>query len=588
MTELREFQLAAVERIVDRLTDSTGSRRFLLADEVGLGKTIVAKGVIDKLRHLNPRRGFTIVYICSNTEIASQNQDKLCSGTDCAVPGRLTLLALQSVDIAGRKERGQIQVFAFTPGTSLQVQRGTGIARERRLLLYLLFRIWRKRINGRKWREFFRCSAGEETWQYESRFRKLSEDFSRKIDGDLQNRLKKQWGSQKVRLFDLETGAKDTKIRLLSDCIDTCVEEFAARTGKIQFIRKNRNLIIGELRKGLARVSLDFLNPQLTILDEFQRFSDILAESDDEKSIVGKLFSQGSGAILILSATPYKMYTLAHENEDHHRDFIKTLAFLRHVPEDGAVLGSIQKDLRAFRDRLKLGEWALADDHELFRLRGRIEDSLKEVMCRTERNWYLEGAAKGVAEDSEKGVSPQKSELVEYCHLRQFLLGQKVGDWNITDFWKSSPSVLSFMDSQYGLTKRVRRDRLSLPAAVLRPSAQLHKLANENAKFRLLFPKVFGDETSEDRTGWKYLWVRPTYTYYQDSFYRDYEPTKYLDLLTLALRAQGDFCSDKPRSSKTNRSRPAKTPIDSVAVPEKGFLLLVRRLLSIPCACKMC
>ena len=44
MADLREFQLAAVERIVDKLIDRKGSRRFLLADEVGLGKTLVAKG----------------------------------------------------------------------------------------------------------------------------------------------------------------------------------------------------------------------------------------------------------------------------------------------------------------------------------------------------------------------------------------------------------------------------------------------------------------------------------------------------------------------------------------------------------------
>ena len=36
MAELQEFQLAAVERIVGRLTDASGSRRFLLADEGGL------------------------------------------------------------------------------------------------------------------------------------------------------------------------------------------------------------------------------------------------------------------------------------------------------------------------------------------------------------------------------------------------------------------------------------------------------------------------------------------------------------------------------------------------------------------------
>jgi hypothetical protein len=58
-------------------------------------------------------------------------------------------------------------------------------------------------------------------------------------------------------------------------------------------------------------------------------------------------------------------------------------------------------------------------------------------MCRTERNWYLEDAAKGVAEIAAAGVLPEKAELVEYVHLRRFLLGHKVGDWNITDFWKS-------------------------------------------------------------------------------------------------------------------------------------------------------
>jgi len=47
--KLAEFQRAAVETICERLMDSCGSRRFLLADEVGLGKTVVARGVIEEL-----------------------------------------------------------------------------------------------------------------------------------------------------------------------------------------------------------------------------------------------------------------------------------------------------------------------------------------------------------------------------------------------------------------------------------------------------------------------------------------------------------------------------------------------------------
>lgn len=530
MAELREFQLAAVERIVSRLTDSSGSRRFLLANEVGLGKTLVAKGVIEKLRRrLGTNGGFTTVYICSNSEIADQNRGKLCDEKDSAVPGRLTLLALQSQQIGQHRKDGQLQVFAFTPGTSLQVEHGTGIARERRLLLYLLFRVWRKRVNRRRWREFLRCSAGEDRWLKETRFRQLKEEFFRSVAVDLQSRLKDQWESQQVRLLNPETGVEELKSRRLPDCIDACVESLAGDEHKRDFSRKNRNRIIGELRKGLARVSLEFLEPQLIILDEFQRFSDILEESRDEKSIVGKLFNKRSGAILILSATPYKMYTLAHENEDHQQNFLKTLAFLRNERVDSSGLSAIQQNLRAFRDRLALGEWAKGDDTELFALRGRIEDRLKEVMCRTERNRYLDDAAKGVAEVTAAGVLPQKSELVEYVHLRQFLLGHKVGDWNITDFWKSSPSVLSFMDGQYGLTNRLRRDHLSLPPTVLRPNAELPHLAMDNAKFRLLFEKVFGKAKVKDIAGsWKYLWARPTYTYYKDTFYVDFEPTKYL------------------------------------------------------------
>lgn len=526
MAELREFQNAAVEKIVSRLTDRQGSRRFLLADEVGLGKTLVAKGVIDGLRSRSGRRGFTIVYICSNAEIADQNRDKLCENRDSAVPGRLTLLSLQSQEIVKRRDDGRLQVFAFTPGTSLQVENGTGIARERRLLLYLLLRIWRKRVNRTKWREFLRCSAGEERWFRDTRFRCLKDEFFRRIAGDLQARLKVQWDSQQVQLLDLETGKEESKPRWLSVCIDQCVDQFAKT--RTDAARKNRDRIVGELRKGLARVALEFLEPQLVILDEFQRFSDILIESRDSQSIVGKLFARGSSAILILSATPYKMYTLAHENEDHHQDFVKTLAFLRNEAVEGPSVAAIQADLRAFRERLTCGEWATAGDPELFALRERIEGQLKEVMCRTERNWYLDDAAKGVAEVEPQGVLPAKAELVEYVHLRHFLLRHKVGDWNITDFWKSSPSVLSFMDSQYGLTSRLRRERMALPEPVLRPTVDLPDLATDNAKVRQLFDKVFACAEGGDGHAWKYLWLRPTYTYYQDTFYTGPEPTKFL------------------------------------------------------------
>ena len=45
---LKPFQRATVEHAFERLYSPTGSGRFLVADEVGLGKTMVAKGIIAK------------------------------------------------------------------------------------------------------------------------------------------------------------------------------------------------------------------------------------------------------------------------------------------------------------------------------------------------------------------------------------------------------------------------------------------------------------------------------------------------------------------------------------------------------------
>jgi Type III restriction enzyme, res subunit len=106
--KLAQFQEAAVRHIVNRIRDGNGSRRMLLADEVGLGKTIVAQGVIQALLK-GRRRPLTVIYLCSNAEIAEQNRTKL--DPDAAKPiGRVTELALaphsSGSDLAGHIAQG--------------------------------------------------------------------------------------------------------------------------------------------------------------------------------------------------------------------------------------------------------------------------------------------------------------------------------------------------------------------------------------------------------------------------------------------------------------------------------------------------
>ena len=81
-TPLSDFQMATAQHAFRRLyRDRDSTRRFLVADETGLGKTHVAKEVIalavEHLQRVDHVNRIDIVYVCSNAEIAAQNIRKL-------------------------------------------------------------------------------------------------------------------------------------------------------------------------------------------------------------------------------------------------------------------------------------------------------------------------------------------------------------------------------------------------------------------------------------------------------------------------------------------------------------------------------
>lgn len=78
LSELKGFQRDAVDHVIDMLYDAPDAgRRFLVADETGLGKSVVARGVIaraiEKLELDETVNRIDIVYICSNADLAQQN-----------------------------------------------------------------------------------------------------------------------------------------------------------------------------------------------------------------------------------------------------------------------------------------------------------------------------------------------------------------------------------------------------------------------------------------------------------------------------------------------------------------------------------
>jgi len=120
---LKDFQSRTVEHVFQRMfLDASPARRFLVADEVGLGKTLVARGLIAKtveyLQQQTDRR-INIVYVCSSLEIADQNISRLnvTGEREFARTTRLTLLPLEVKNL----EENPINFISFTPGTTLDM-----------------------------------------------------------------------------------------------------------------------------------------------------------------------------------------------------------------------------------------------------------------------------------------------------------------------------------------------------------------------------------------------------------------------------------------------------------------------------------
>lgn len=113
---LKDFQKKTVNYIFSRLySDETSTNRFLLADEVGLGKTLEAKGVIAKAIDYMWKdiERIDIIYVCANSDIARQNINRLniTGEREFAFATRMTLLPLEIHDL----KKNKLNFVSFTP-----------------------------------------------------------------------------------------------------------------------------------------------------------------------------------------------------------------------------------------------------------------------------------------------------------------------------------------------------------------------------------------------------------------------------------------------------------------------------------------
>lgn len=535
------FQQTTADRIAEIFRKATvgenneekltgGQRRVLLADEVGLGKTIVAREVISRVREMRKQVGdemFRVVYVCSNMQIVRQNIANL--GVKENLDVSESRLSMQHLIIAKkdmelkRSTPGNMpeMLIPLTPATSFsQNASGIGNIPERALMAVVLSRMEALKDFPTELKDFFRSKGVRKTsagWQwflekYNKEVDKMGPEYIEKISSMLQQ-----------------------------------YPQYQVIKSRLQEIFKNHvewnpdhNRIINSLRRIFADISLSMLEPDLIIMDEFQRFSSLLDYNDDneQSAIVKKFFEQEDGQepmILLLSATPYKPFTTLEEltennADEHYEDFTRLMDFLF---KEGNNFRELWSDYSNRLLHLKTEKFDV-----VVASKKAAEDKMYEGMCRTER--LNEGliSTRTVKEIpiSEYDVISfyEMQRIIEACREITKVDGPSRFHWQNMpiDYVKSSPYLLSFMDS-YELKKQIstmykfHKDKLPKPGKMTllreRDIACFRDIPLANARLNYLKRIMIPEKSNAEQL----LWVPASIPYYNtDDAHNPFEKNK--------------------------------------------------------------
>lgn len=535
---LTDFQRATVDALVAiRANGGEPQPRRLVADEVGLGKTVVARGLIATLllhRLDEFERGeventapLRVTYICSNHTLAVENSRKLSIFPEeladqyVQTPsyGRLAEVAIEPASSTAGK---LLEVCTLTPANSFTLTHGDGNARER----YIIFGALSEHpqlAHLKSWlSDFFSKEVlswdGLEVWFKKNRLvPRIVKDFHEGLN------VKPTLAKEKVSILQSAGVDCGTWINLLTSLANTTEQDSSIQT----YLRT-------ALRIQFVHACAQNLRADLFILDEFQRFGDLIAtgEQDNEQSLIARqVFAKhNDGKVLLLSATPFKALTHIddeHEQGAHLNEFRILLKFLAFgepelVGRYEAAREQLLSQILLLRDPAVTIAQLDAHPKQL------VEAELRPLMCRTERS-QISGAVHDLTRANHfiSDVGLSSGEISNYIALDQ--LGEAIKELDrsavvhqLMDFHKSAPWPLSFIAGYQFKAKlennlndpSVSRARKRSRDAWL-PIQQManYKLdlqrSTPHSKFRSLADKVFGTG------GEKLLWIPPSQPYYK-------------------------------------------------------------------------
>lgn len=497
---LKDFQKKTVEYVFKRLYGDDSTSRFLIADEVGLGKTLVARGLIAKtLEYLQDQvNRIDVIYICSNAAIATQNINRLnVSGTNgFSIATRLTYLPKQVKAL----RKNKVNFISLTPGTAFDHARSRGGHADERAILYRILYDLPLARNKRRKRlrigllNILQATVGKDSWR--AKAQNLSTEY---LDADLSKSFRR---------------AVREDVELYAVLKDGC-ERFARYRNYNRISWEDSELrydLIGKLRSKLASVCLSALEPDLVILDEFQRFKHLLDGNDEASMLATALFEHSDVRVLLLSATPYKMFTLDQENDedDHYPDFIRTLNFLFN---DSGKVDELKSLLS--KHRTALHAYAKGSIHHLGK-KIELEQALLQVMCRTERVATTRDHNSMLAEIKRTAPLIPK-DLQHAATVDAVAICVKARE--PIEYWKSAPYLINFLkhyELRYKLDSHLnapsddlRRILSSANGYLLRKKKleNYKSLDPANPRMRTLF------EDTINKGMWQLLWMPPSMPY---------------------------------------------------------------------------
>jgi hypothetical protein len=413
------------------------------------------------------------------------------------MPTRMTLVPLQlrgEQDLSANK----VNFISLTPGTTFNLRSTTGVVEERALLHRLLEAMG---FSFTPLRNALQVDAGNGRWDACVGSMSL-EGIDPTIVSNFHDAVRQD-------------------ASLLS-AIDEMISLFPRRQPTYPDEKRwKRNEVIGALRSKLSHACVSALKPDLIILDEFQRFRELLRGEGEPAELARALFDYSddtaSARTLLLSATPYKMLTLSGDEPDdgdHYEDFLETIEFLYGRDKGATIKVELDREMRRFRKLLQQLPTSATDAK---RARNKVQRTLKRVMARTER-------VGSTAERDSMLAEPSINVPLAPADLHQAeafaRVARAVDAREIIEYWKSAPYLLNFM-RDYTLKHRLKdKAANSNPALISALSdAQALGISREqveayqpidpaNGRLRALMADLFDSGLHQ------HLWLPPAVTYY--------------------------------------------------------------------------